>query len=259
MIRHISTHHKTGTVFWTKVLNNIQNKHNINIITIAEHKKNFIDIEPFIIPNKVNVILDTHSSLDISDFTKHPITSVHSLRSPAEIIFSATNYHLKTEEKWANIPNNKFNGLSYKDQLNSLSSFEEKLEFEMENASFNIINKMMLKLANNSYYHVNIDSISTDKYMKDLINIYHHLNIGEFTKVDGTLISIGIWIDFCSNHCLWNNPRNDHTTSLSPGIYKDNRPIFKQRSKQKFKDLFGQNLYKQTFSSDYFNAISGIL
>tara|TARA_B110000037_G_C17067410_1_gene484384 strand:+ start:246 stop:1025 length:780 start_codon:yes stop_codon:yes gene_type:complete len=254
MIRHISTHHKTGSIFWKKVFNNIQNKHNINIVTISEHTKSFKDIEPFILFNKINVILDFHSSLDISDVTKYSITSVHSFRSPAEIIFSATNYHLKTDEKWANIPNNEFNGLSYKEKLNTFASFEEKLEFEMENASFNSINKMISKLANNNYYHVNIDSISTDKYMRDLIDIYRHLNISEFTKLDDTIISIGIWLDFCSNHCLWNNPRNNHTTSLNPGVYIDNRQIFTQRSKQKFKDLFGESLYEQTFNSDFFNA-----
>ena len=254
MIRHISTHHKTGTVFWTKVFNNIQNKHNINLITISGHKNNFKDIEHLFLVDKINIVLDTHSSLNISELTEYPVCSLHSFRNPAEIIFSATKYHLITNEKWANLPDNKFNGLSYKQQLNKLKTFEEKLGFEMENASFKIIKKMISKLANKNYYHVSIDSISTDKYMKNLIDIYSHLNIHEFTKLDDTKISIGIWLDFCSNHCLWNNPNNNHTTSMNPGVVKDNRHVFTNQTKEKFKYLFGEKLYAQTFISDSFDA-----
>ena len=255
MIRHISTHHKTGTVFWRKVFSNIQNKHNINFIIIEEHTKSFKDIESHLSLDKINVILDTHSALNSSEFSKNSITSIHSFRSPAEIIFSATNYHLKTNEKWANIPIKKFNGLSYRQQLNNLSSLEEMLEFEMENASYNNINRMISRIKDNNYYHVNIDNISTDIFMKDLISIYRHLNISEFTKLDMTKISIGIWLDFCSRHCLWKNPKTDHTTSLKPGIPVDNRIFFSNNNKQKFKDLFGEKTYEETFKADAFYCI----
>ena len=49
-----------------------------------------------------------------------PYRFIHAIRDPLEVILSGYQYHLKTTEKWANRPDRRYNGTTYRKYLNSL-------------------------------------------------------------------------------------------------------------------------------------------
>ena len=49
-----------------------------------------------------------------------PYRFIHAVRDPLEVVLSGYQYHLKTTERWANRPDRRFNGTSYRQYLNTL-------------------------------------------------------------------------------------------------------------------------------------------
>ena len=71
-------------------------------------------------------------------------TVVHVVRDPRDMLVSATHYHQKATEKFLLRPWADQTGTStYKDHISSLSSFEEKLMFEMGAYTGKVFSEMM--------------------------------------------------------------------------------------------------------------------
>ena len=52
--------------------------------------------------------------------TALPYRFIHAIRDPLEVVLSGYQYHLKTTERWANRPDRRYNGTSYRQYLNHL-------------------------------------------------------------------------------------------------------------------------------------------
>mgnify|MGYP005820945473 FL=1 len=76
------------------------------------------------------------------------------IRNPYEIIVSGMRYHQTTKEKWCVQPNERYNGLSYKDHISSLENDEEKVLFEMRENSYLTITSMYDFLRDHSQYEI---------------------------------------------------------------------------------------------------------
>ena len=50
-----------------------------------------------------------------------PYRFIHAIRDPMEVVLSGYQYHLKTTERWANRPERRYNGTTYRKYLNALS------------------------------------------------------------------------------------------------------------------------------------------
>lgn len=59
---------------------------------------------------------------------------VHAIRDPMEVVLSGYTYHLRTTEKWANRPEARWNGTTYRAYLNALS-LEEGLLAEVRHSA----------------------------------------------------------------------------------------------------------------------------
>ena len=86
----ISTHHKTGTVFWERVFNNL-NKY-IKSDMVVMTPKNYTELDfssPVIKDNKLVLVRDTHGNFNEIKFGKNTYKAIHSIRNPANLIYSA--------------------------------------------------------------------------------------------------------------------------------------------------------------------------
>jgi len=76
------------------------------------------------------------------------------IRNPYEIIISGMRYHQITKERNYLKPNDRYNGLSYKDHISSLETDEEKILFEMRETSYLTITSMYDFLRDHSQYEI---------------------------------------------------------------------------------------------------------
>ena len=247
MIKIITNHHKSGTVFWNRVLISMSKLKKIEIFNL--NNKNISKFEELLEKRHHNnlFIRDTHGLVDKYDLSGLKFLAVHSSRNAANLIFSGSQYHMKTNEEWANIIKYEFDNMSYKQKINSIESDEDKLIFEMTQQQ-NEIKRMFSLLSNPNFLSVDIDIISSDKTMNDLKVIHSHLQLSDID------ISLKDWLDICKNHCLWNSiPKGkglSHITTKQPGIYLDNRKYFFKKSREVFKKIFGKHSYEITFEYD---------
>jgi hypothetical protein len=77
-----------------------------------------------------------------------PYRFIHAIRDPLEAVLSGYEYHLKTTERWANLPDryHRYNGSSYRQYLNSLS-LGDGLQAELKRSLSDVL-KTMPRLLN---------------------------------------------------------------------------------------------------------------
>jgi hypothetical protein len=192
--------------------------------------------------NKLVFVRDTHGNFNKIKFGNNSYKAIHSIRNPANLIYSEVNYHKVTHEKSANIPLSEFRGLSYKEKINSLDNLEKQLIFEMNNASYNNIKNMYELSLSARLFEIDIDDISSDISMSDLKDVYNYLEIDKY-------LSLNKWLAICKVHCLWFRiPENKrHITTSKPGIKLNNFSYFTEKARMEFLKLFGDDLYRNSF------------
>lgn len=127
------TYHKSGTVWFAGVLKAVCKHYGLNYL--AE----FPTYDPTGVPRDTDVYLNAHSAVDLDTLASFGrIVGSHMIRDPRDVLVSGYNYHLWTEEPWANVPFNESGdfwgprgfelppehdpSLSYKQLLNSLDT-----------------------------------------------------------------------------------------------------------------------------------------
>ena len=76
------------------------------------------------------------------------------IRNPYEIIMSGMRYHQITKEKWCNTPEERYNGLSYREHISSIEPIEEKILFEMKSRGGLTVNKEYNFLKDHTEYEL---------------------------------------------------------------------------------------------------------
>lgn len=163
-----------------------------------------------------------------TDINTISFKGIHSIRDPRSLIYSATLYHLRGTEQWLHRPNKKFNEKSYFEMINSYSTLEDQVEFEMTNASFRTIKTMYRLFSDKRFFHIKLEDISFDPKMTSLKDSFKFCNI-EPNKIYE-------WLEIASNHCLWKMGKlpNHATTGMS-----DNwKGIFTVKLLKKYNELF---------------------
>ena len=128
----IGTHHKTGTVWLKKIFRMISSKYGLYLYSGEQQD----------IPDQCHIFFQSHSRIDFGQLDDD-YRGVHMIRDPRDRIISGCFYHQKSHEPWLHQPHEEFGGLTYQQKINSFSSFEEKLIFEMENAGTNGTQEML--------------------------------------------------------------------------------------------------------------------
>jgi len=124
----VGTYHKTGTIWLRTVFQSIAK------FTDLKFFKRYKDE----VRNcKKAIVFDDHSLFPKDFMDEQEVRVLHVIRDPRNMLVSACHYHQRapeTREKWLHVPRKGLGGVSYKEHLVSLPTFDEKLKFEMKNS-----------------------------------------------------------------------------------------------------------------------------
>lgn len=240
----ILTHHKTGTVFWRKVFQKVCKSYDLNFLNASQldssSNKNILKIAT---KNEWDVYFNRHGELPqaIRDCDDYAV--VHSMRNPAQIIYSSVKYHKDSTEEWLHLPKKQFDGLTYQQKICSLESFEDQLIFEISHASGRVIKRMVNLSKSRDFFHVDIDLLSSDINMNTCRTLYYYLRLEEIG------ISIRKWMEIVRSNSLWfdENAAGKHQRTSQKERKSDVIASFGKRSRNAFKKRLGENLFTATF------------
>ena len=216
----VGSYHKTGTVLIKHIFKNIYGKKMYNKTLMGSN------LHKFIFRNHFNSVSN--------EYIKNN-KSVIIIRNPYEIICSGMRYHQRTIETWAQTRRKLFNGLSYKQKINSLKNDDEKLMFEMNNYARNTIkaiyNDIKNRNLNKNIYILKLEDLYDQKNLPKICKeIHKHINNKEISY-NKILVAFktSLNIDFHRT-----NKKNEYTYPK----------LFKKIHYDRFNTLFPKDLFK---------------
>lgn len=128
----IGTHHKTGTVWFSKVFRALSREFGIPFRNLHYGKTDDLDW----IPSNGRVFIANWSSLfSVELLDRQDVHIVHLIRDPRDVLLSGLSYHMrvgKDREKFLHRERPELDGRSYQEHLHFLTDDESRLFFEME-------------------------------------------------------------------------------------------------------------------------------
>jgi len=135
-----ATDHKTGTV-WQMNMSRVFCEELGAQATWVSHREH-----PSIaaMPDRDYVVFFERSFLFAdSRWPEHPnLRGIRMVRDPRDVIISGAEYHARGSEAWLCEPQERFDGQSYSQQLQSLESQVDRLRFEMRHLAARTIQEM---------------------------------------------------------------------------------------------------------------------
>ena len=126
-------HHKVGTVWFGGILQRLAGYHGLRF---HEH-----DLGRQI--GTADVVLYRHARFfEPSELASRTFRGSHLIRDPRDVTVSGYFYHLWTDELWANVPLERFDGRSYREELNRVSR-SEGLLLEIQLTAINQLKDML--------------------------------------------------------------------------------------------------------------------
>ena len=218
----VGTHHKTGTVWLHTIFRDICAFHSLKYL------KNELDCHI----HEYDILFDGHSNFQF-ELLKEPHKGIHLIRDPRDIIVSATFYHQKSKEKWLHLPRQEFDGMTYQEKINSFSSFDDKMLFEMDNSA----GKNIKDIKDWNYNNPNFIEVKYEDLIKDRnLKLFH--KIFEFLGFKGKAIPSSLAIAY-NNSLFSGKVDGKHVRS---GKGKQYQKYFKNIHKKRFNELFGNIL-----------------
>lgn len=228
----VGTHHKTGTMWLISIFKKISRKFDLKFFRGKQNK----------LPENFDIFLQDHSQFD---FDKLPseYRGIHLIRDPRDIIISGCFYHTKSQEKWLHIKREKFGGLTYQEKINSYSSLDDQIFFEMENTAFKAISAILDWDYNNAkFMNIKYEDLISDQ---DLL-LFHQLF--NFLGFSGKEISEILRITYSNSLFSGNYQRSTHIRS---GKARQWEKYFKANHKAKFLSLYSDALIKLKYESNH--------
>jgi hypothetical protein len=118
----VGTFHKTGTNLMLAILQSAARAYGLTIWR-ADAKTTE--------PAEWDIYFDWHSKFPDAVLSQ-PHKGVVVFRDPRDVIVSGAYFHCKSTEAWLLKPQEKFEGLSYQQKIQSLSSDDARFLFEMK-------------------------------------------------------------------------------------------------------------------------------
>ncbi|WP_300556109.1 hypothetical protein [Maricaulis sp.] len=264
---YVCCHHKTGTNFLLPVFKQIAAAHGLPLWL------KFYDAEL----ESWRICLHQHSRL--ADLPSGlAFRGLHLVRHPMSLIHSATLYHARGSEPWLNIPlerftgrtfwhlsnrdsynvikdpevpmarkrellasdpgdamtiadfdsGHDFGGRTYAEMLHGMDRIEDRIAFEMSAYSRGVLRDMLDFPGDRRFFHLQLEDVSHDRSMAALRELFAHLGFGGEPAAR--------CLEIAARHCLWNIAHPDHATT---GVSHDWEPLFRGKTLQAFRDLFG--------------------
>jgi hypothetical protein len=235
----VATHHKTGTVWMRKVFKRVA----------ALHALRFFAGKQTDLPSDTDIFLQHASRFDLDALPRPAYRGVHLIRDPRDIIVSACFYHQKSEEAWLHKPEDAFGGRTYQEEINSYESFDEKLSFEMQNASRHVINAIgSWNYDDPSFLEVRYEDLIADADLR----LFHE--IFTFLGFPGRILPSTLAIAHDQSLFSGNTGTRRHIRS---GVAKQWPQYFRPQHIEQFNETFGDLLVQLGYeiSDDWMQAV----
>lgn len=113
----VGTHHKTGTVLLQHILKDACRL--LRWRCTFNHKPYYCASPEDAVKENLQMCFLQHG-IRFKVNSGAPYRFIHGIRDPFEVVISGYQYHLRTTEKWALVPDARWNGTSYRKHLNKL-------------------------------------------------------------------------------------------------------------------------------------------
>lgn len=218
----IGTHHKTGTNFFLKLVRALSAEREVTVWDRNATPSAKTE------PTHWDIYFD-HWSKWVIDLNQRKFAGIHAVRHPFALIYSATLYHLVSDEVWLHRAEDQYAGATYAEALHREPTFEDQLIFEMNNFSKPVIRRMLEVSKDSRFYDVQLENISHDESMEDLNNAFRFCGLEEKEVIE--------WLEIASRFCLWKlRKRPGHSTT---GVSEEWSQYFKGRVLEEYRRLFG--------------------
>jgi len=227
----IGSHHKTGTYWLASIFHAI----------CKEYSLCFFHGKQADLPATYAVFMENHSKFNFAALDKH-FRGLHIIRDPRDVIISACFYHQKSREKWLQIPQRLFQGLTYQERLGRCKNLDEQIHFEMEHSSIDTIKDMIR-------WNYTLDSFFEVKYENLIIDIdltlFHRIFI--FLGFPASVLPRLRKIAYDNSLSAVQLKKGNHIRSGEPGQW---RKYFKESHRNRFLELFGDALILLGYEKD---------
>ncbi len=227
----VGTYQKTGTVWMANTFSELAER-------IGARYKNISRYKPELKINRVKsrqlgIVFDNHTDFP-QEYGNLDVKGFRLIRDPRDMLISATKYHQKTDNKFANRPRREFGGKTLKEALLELDAFEDRLLFEIDH-----------------YAHKNIDPMTEFSDWDNFLTIrYEDLVLDQSMIITARLLT---WLGFSEDevliglNCFWRNSLFGQLNPASTGHISDGsvaqyRRVFTDGVENAFLNKFGTAL-----------------
>jgi hypothetical protein len=155
---------------------------------------------------------------------------VHFVRRPQGLILSATRCHCDAAEGWLDEPKEKFDGRTYRQELLSRSTLEEKVIFEMQNSSWWVISEMLSAAECGIEKHtVRLEDLARDRSLETYFRMLRYIGL------EGKKLLAALQI--CVEHALW--AQDSLPKHSRGGVGSEWKDVFTGKPSQIFDERYG--------------------
>ena len=227
----VGTHHKTGTVWFANIFHEIASRFGLRFIRSPDER----------FPRGGwDIFQNSHSAFDLPRLGR--FRGLHVIRDPRDQIISAAYYHEKSAEAWLHIKMNEFGGMTYQEKINSFSSFDDRMLFEMEHSAFhNIMSMKEFDHTDDRFLTVRFEELITDYGLEKFEQIFRFLG---FRRV-----IVGWCLIAAYRNSLFSGAvKSTHVRSGKPKQWPE---YFKSVHRKRFEQLFGDVLQRLGYDEEW--------
>ncbi|MEM7063915.1 MAG: sulfotransferase domain-containing protein [Cyanobacteria bacterium P01_B01_bin.77] len=226
----VGTHHKTGTGWMASLFKRICQQFQLSFFSGNQEE----------LPEYFDIFFQPHSQFSF-DKLHLKYKGLHLIRDPRDRIISGCFYHQNSQEEWLYLKQKKFGGLTYQEKINSYTSLDDQLIFEMENSGLNDIQEMLnWNYSNSSFIEVKYEELILDKDLILFREIFNFLGFPDehLSKTLNIVRDSSLFSD------IFKDTKRRNTGHIRSGKPEQWREYFKHTHRVKFLELFNDALIK---------------